>query len=93
MVWLQRRELIALLGASAAWPIAARAQPPTRMRRIGVLMGRAAGDPEGQKQAAAFQQGLEELRRSSPHNVETEFRWCASTSARRAAVKREHYAP
>src|SRR5690242_10006805 len=64
--YIRRRKFLAALGgAAAAWPLAARAQQPTRMQRIGVLMGHAAGDPEGQKRAAAFQQGLEELRRSS----------------------------
>jgi putative ABC transport system substrate-binding protein len=56
---LKRREFITLLGGTAAaWPLSAGAQQPERMRRIGVLMGRAESDQEGQSYAAAFLRGL-----------------------------------
>ena len=41
-------------GAAAAWPLAARAQQPERMWRIGVLMSAAAADMERQARIAAF---------------------------------------
>ena len=59
---MRRREFITLLGgAAAAWPLAARAQQPERMRRIGVLMQFAADDPEAQARIAAFVQGLQRI--------------------------------
>ena len=68
--FIGRREFITLLGgAAAAWPLAARAQQPERMRRIGVLMNFAADDPEGQARLAAFLQGLQELGWTDGRNV------------------------
>src|SRR5436190_1902898 len=59
---MRRREFIALLcGAAPAWPLAARAQQPLQMRRIGVLMTLAADDPESQLRVGALLQGLQEL--------------------------------
>src|SRR6266851_8561807 len=56
---MRRREFITILGGSvAAWPHAALAQQAVRMRRIGVLFGSAADDPEFQARIAAFAQEL-----------------------------------
>ena len=44
-----------------AWPVAARAQPTERMRRIGVLVGLAENDPEMKQRLAGFREGLEKL--------------------------------
>jgi putative tryptophan/tyrosine transport system substrate-binding protein len=56
---MRRREFITLLSGAAVWPLAARAQQRERLRRIGVLMNRAADNPEGQDRLAAFHQGLQ----------------------------------
>jgi putative ABC transport system substrate-binding protein len=78
---MKRREFISLIGgAAAAWPLAARAQPD-RLRRIGVFMGQAANDPEGQARLAAFLQGLQELGWSVGRNVRIDIRWFAGSAA------------
>jgi putative tryptophan/tyrosine transport system substrate-binding protein len=75
---MRRREFITLLGgaaASTAWPLAARAQQPERIRRLGMLMNRAADDPRGQVELAAFQQGLQQLGWSDGRNIRIDTRW------------------
>jgi putative ABC transport system substrate-binding protein len=73
---MRRREFIMLLGGvAAAWPLAARAQQPERMRRIGVLMNLAADDPEGQARVAAFLQGLQEAGWVVGRNAQIDIRW------------------
>ena len=74
---MRRREFITLLcGAATTWPLAARAQQPERVRRIGVLMAALlANDPETRARVAAFFQGLQELGWSEGHNLHIEYRW------------------
>ena len=74
-VHIRRREFIVSLSSMAAWPMAARAQQTDRMRRIGLLMNRAADNPEGQDRIAAFHQGLQELGWSVGRNVRINTRW------------------
>ena len=76
---MRRREFIALLGsATAAWPLAARAQQPQRMRRIGVLMSFAADDTAAPPLVSAFAQGLQERGWTVGGNVRIDYRWGAS---------------
>jgi ABC-type uncharacterized transport system substrate-binding protein len=74
---MKRREFITLLGgAAAAWPLAARAQPPERMRRIGALNGgSSADDPDGQARLAAYLQQLQQLGWTDGRNVRIDYRW------------------
>ena len=76
----RRRDFVALLGAAAAWPLAARAQQGGRMRRIGVLMDATADDAESQARLAAFRQGLQSLGWTDDHNVRIDIRWSAGNA-------------
>jgi putative ABC transport system substrate-binding protein len=71
---MRRREFITLLGA-AAWPVAASAQQPERMRRIGVLMGYAESDPAAQAQVAVLRQELRKLGWEEGRNIRVDVRF------------------
>src|SRR5215472_6932299 len=78
----RRRKFITLLGGAAAWPLAARAQQPEPMRRIGVLMNMAADDPTGQTRLLAFAQALAQAGWTDGHNVRIDIRWGAGDPER-----------
>ena len=83
MPGMRRREFITLLGgAAAAWPLAARAQQPERMRRIGILLNAAADDPQFQTWVGAFLQALALLGWTIGRNVRIDTRWAASQCRR-----------
>ena len=77
-----RRAFMLLGGAAAAWPLAARAQQPERMRRIGVLMSLASEDPEGQARLAGFVQGLQVAGWNDGRNLRIDTRWGAGDADR-----------
>ena len=71
---MKRREFISLLGGvAAAWPLAARAQQPERLRRIAMLTGRTE-DVESLGWVEAMRQRLKELGWSDGRNVRIELR-------------------
>jgi putative tryptophan/tyrosine transport system substrate-binding protein len=87
---MRRRDFVTLLGgATAAWPLAVNAQQPERLRRIGVLINRAADNPEGQDRLAAFHQGLQELGWRIGHNVRIDTRWSADDADQSAKYAAE----
>src|SRR5947207_2310116 len=81
MLDLRRRQFITLLGgAAAAWPFAAGAQQPERMRRVGALINLAADDPEALGRITGFVQGLQQLGWTDGRNVRIDARWAAGSA-------------
>jgi putative ABC transport system substrate-binding protein len=78
---MRRREFITLLGgAAAAWPLAAHAQQPERVRRVGVLLPAAADDSQFQTWVGAFLQALALLGWSIGRNVRIDTRWATANA-------------
>jgi putative ABC transport system substrate-binding protein len=93
---VNRRELITLLGgAASAWPLAARAQQAERMRRVGVLIPRAANDPESRARIGAFHQGLQQWGWTEGRNVRIDIIWPGGSaeSIRKASAELAALAP
>ena len=87
---MRRREFIGLLGsAAAAWPLAARAKPAERMRRIGVLMGYPDGDRQAQANVTALLQGLQNLGWIEGRNLQSNYRWAGGDPDKARIFARE----
>ncbi len=88
---MRRREFVTLVGGATAWLLAscaATAQPSDRIRRIAMLGGFAANDPEAQRRVAALQQGLKELGWTESR-ISIEFRWGTGGANQMRAFARE----
>lgn len=80
---MRRREFIAGLGGAAViWPLAARAQQPVQMKRIGVVFSPAELDSQTVKDTAALKLGLKALGWIEGVNLQTEYRWAGGDAAR-----------
>src|SRR5262245_64233518 len=86
---MKRREFIALIGgAAAAWPLAARAQQGSGVRRIGVLMSASENDPEYQAFLAALRERLQKVGWAEGRNIQLDYRWVGlDTEATRRFAK------
>jgi putative ABC transport system substrate-binding protein len=79
---MRRRQFFTLVGgAAAAWPLVAHAQQREQMRRIGVLMGYAESDSEGQAFVAAFREELQKLGWAENRNVRIDYRWAGDADS------------
>ena len=73
---MRRREFITLLGSGAtAWPLAARAQRPCQIRRIGLLMIVPEDDPQSRADRDALESGLRAIGWITGQNVDLHYRW------------------
>jgi putative tryptophan/tyrosine transport system substrate-binding protein len=78
---MRRREFIAGLGSTAAWPIAARAQGE-RVRHVGVLLSGSENDAQLQRAIATFAQQLVKSGWTDGHNVGIAYRWAGGDADR-----------
>jgi len=86
---MNRRAIISLLGGMATWPLAGRAQQSEQIRRIAMLSGLTASDPEAQARVAAFHQGLKELGWTVGRTLHIDFRWSGGDTAETRTLARE----
>src|SRR5664279_3352563 len=87
---MRRRDFITLLGsATAAWPLGARAQQPSQIRRIGVLIASPENDAESKRALLALVQGLQELGWNPGINLQIEIRYGGGQPERIAAAAKE----
>jgi ABC-type uncharacterized transport system substrate-binding protein len=79
---MRRREFITLLGGAAAWPLTARAQPPRRMPRVGMLMSGRAEDPQTVTRVSTLRRAFSDLGWTEGRNVEFVIRYGSADADR-----------
>ena len=79
---IARRKFVVALAGAAAWPLAARAQQPGRMRRLGVLFNEYADDPETPVRITALGQALQELGWTDGRNLRIDYRFAGNDADR-----------
>ena len=86
---MRRREFIAALGGAAAWPLAAHAQQPAQVRRVGLLMLLPENDPQTRADRDSLETGLHALGWMLGQDIHFEYRWTGGdeTVMRKYAVE------
>jgi putative tryptophan/tyrosine transport system substrate-binding protein len=74
---VKRRAFITELVGAAAWPPAAHAQQPERMRRVGVLIAWPEKDPFAEASVTAFAQALQRFGWVEGKNIRIDYRFAA----------------
>src|SRR6516225_912092 len=72
---MRRRDLITLIGGTAPWPVAVRAQQAERIRRLGILMAVAESDADARKGISILQESLQKLGWKDGNNIRIDIRW------------------
>jgi putative ABC transport system substrate-binding protein len=86
---VKRREFITLLGGTGVWPLAARAQQPDRVRRVGFLISTAETDQEARAWITAFERRFAELGWVDGRNVRIEYRFGEGNATRMPQLAQE----
>src|SRR5580704_16994721 len=86
---IRRRDFITLLGGAAAWPVAARAQQPARVRRLGILSGFDGNNPLFRSYVAETLKALSQLGWESGRNLKVVERWTGGDIQQAAVMAKE----
>jgi hypothetical protein len=90
---MRRREFITLLGSAAAWPLAARAQQPVGIRRLGVLLNLSENDVEAQRLVKAFRERLAQLGWADGRDLLIDYRWAGGDVGQIRTFAKEQLSP